>query len=198
MSAINKRKELGTGLFPALNERFDWLNEMLAGIGPADWEKPCYHTSRLRSVKSFLPTIIQELSVHEWDIRSSVGPAPALSAASLPVLMEKIPLGKAPTNRRPWRTPFPARPDSSLPIRCRFVLKGPGELKFDVVVDDDIPRLEANKDDPADLYLTGDTNAFILIIYGRLSLASAMSDGSFAGEGDMALVEDFDRWLAAN
>ncbi len=66
------------------------------------------------------------------------------------------------------------------------------------MVDDDIPRLEANKDDPADLYLSGDTNTFTLIIYDRLSLESAISDGSFTAVGNVALVGDFDRWLAAN
>jgi uncharacterized protein (TIGR03083 family) len=107
MVAINRRKDLGPELLPALNQQYDWLDAMLSGIGPEDWEKPCYHTSRLRPVESFLPTIVQELAVHEWDIRTSLEPAPPLSAESLPVLMGKLPLGKAATNNRPWRVPFP-------------------------------------------------------------------------------------------
>ena len=198
MGAINRRKDLGPGLLPALNERYSWLNELLMSIGPEDWGKPCYHTSRLRPVESFLPTIVQELAVHEWYIRSSLGPAPALSAESLPVLMGKLPLEKPPTNRRPWRVPFPTRPDSSMPIRYRFDLSGPGGAKLDIAVESNNPRLEASVEGPANLYVTGDTNTFILMVYGRLSLNSAISTGIFTAEGDLELVADFDRWLTAH
>ena len=198
MGAIDRRKELGPRLLPALNERYDWLNEMLTGIGPEDWGKPCYHTSRLRPVDSFLPTIVQELAVHEWDIRSSLGPAPALPAECLPVLMGKLPLGKPPTNRRPWRIPFPNRPDSSMPTRYRFDLSGPGETKLDIAVEGNEPQLEASVEGQADLYVTGETSTFILMVYGRLSLDSAISIGSFAAQGDLELVADFDRWLVGH
>ncbi len=198
MAAINRRKELGPDLFPALNERYDRLNAMLSGIGPEDWRKPCYHTSRLRPVESFLPTIIQELAVHEWDIRSGLGGTPVLSAESLPALMGKLPLGKRATNSRPWRVPFPTRPDLCLPKRYRFNLSGPGGFKLDFAVEGDIPGLEASGEGPADLYVTGDTSTFILMMYNRLSMDWALSTGSFAAEGDLEMVADFDRWLAAH
>lgn len=197
MGSIDLRHVLGVGLLPAFNERYDWLNETLKRIGPEDWKKPCYHTSGLRSVESFLPTIIQEWAIHEWDIRSSLGPAPTLSADSLPVLMAKLPLDKPPTNRRPWRTPFPTGHDRSQPIRYRFALRGPGGAKLDIVVEGDKPRLEVAGEGPADLSLTGDTSTFVLMVYDRLSLDWAISTGNFTAEGDLELVVGFDRWLAA-
>ena len=51
---------------------------------------------------------------------------------------------------------------------------------------------------PADLYVTGDTSTFILMMYNRLSMDWALSTGSFAAEGDLELVADFDKWLAAH
>jgi hypothetical protein len=197
MGSIELRHALGAGLLPAFNERYDWLNEMLQRIGPEDWHKPCYHTSGLRSVESFLPTIIQELAVHEWDIRSSLGPAPPLSAESLPVLMAKLPLDKPPTNRRPWRTPFPTWYDPSRPVRYRFDVSGAGGAKLDIVVEGDTPRLEAAGEGPADLSVTGDTSTFVLMVYDRLSLDWAISTGNFTAEGALELVVGFDRWLAA-
>jgi uncharacterized protein (TIGR03083 family) len=197
MGSIALRHALGAGLLPAFNERYDWLNEMLQRIGPEDWHKPCYHTSGLRSVESFLPTIIQELAVHEWDIRSSLGPAPPLSAESLPVLMAKLPLDKPPTNRRPWRTPFPTWYDPSRPVRYRFDVSGAGGAKLDIVVEGDTPRLKAAGEGPADLYVTGDTSTFVLMVYDRLSLDWAISTGNFTAEGALELVVGFDRWLAA-
>lgn len=198
LAAINRRKDLGPELLPALNEQYDWLNTMLSGIGPDDWEKPCYHTSRLRPVESFLPTIIQELAVHEWDIRFSLGSATPVSAESLPVLMEKIPLGRPATNSRPWRTPFPTGPGRADSLRYRFDLSGPGGLKFDLVVEGDEPRLEPAVRGPGNLQLYGDTSTFVLILYNRMTLNSAISEGSFTTDGDLNLLADIDAWLSAH
>lgn len=198
VGAIKLRQDLGGGLFAAFNERYDWLNKMLMGIGPEDWEKPCYHASRTRPIDSFLPSIIQDLAIHEWDIRYSLGAALPVSAESLPVLMEKLPLGKAPTNRRPWTFPFPTRPAQTGTIRYRFDLSGPGGAKLDIEVEGDKPRLEASVEGPADLYVSGDTSTFILMVYDRLSLESAIFIGNFTAEGDLKLAADFDRWLAVH
>ena len=112
--------------------------------------------------------------------------------------MGKLPLGKPATNSRPWRVPFPTRPDLCLLKRYRFNLNGPGGIRLDVAVEGDIPKLEASGEVPADLYVTGDTSTFILMMYNRLSMDSALSSGSFTAEGDLELVGDFDRWLAAH
>ena len=198
VESIELRHALGERLLRTFDTHYDWLNAMLQRISPDDWHKPCYHTSGLRSVESFLPTIIQEVAVHEWDIRSSLGPASPLSAASLPVLMSKLPLAKPPTNRRPWTISFPTRHDALRPLRYRFDLRGPGAARLDIVVAGNAPRLEAAGDGPADLSLTGDTSTFILMIYDRISLDGAISTGAFTAEGDQALVVRFDRWLAAH
>ena len=48
---------------------------------------------------------------------------------------------------------------------------------------------------PADLYLTGDTDSFTLIVYDRVSLDENIASGRFTAEGDLELVAEFDRWL---
>ena len=90
-AAIDLRQSLGEKLFSALNEQYDWLNEVLAGIGSEDWDKPCYHPAGLRSVESFIPTWLAELALHEWDIRSALEPSPLVSGKIIPSLLEKIP-----------------------------------------------------------------------------------------------------------
>ena len=188
--ALVRRRQLGEQLLPTFVHTYDQLNALLQGIGPEDWEKPCYHTLRLRPVHSFLPTIIQELAVHEWDIRSSLEPSPSLSVASITVLLEKLP-----TNRRPWTLPFPSRATASGPIRYCFDLTGMVAAKRDIVVEGEKARMETPGEVSANLYVRGDTGTFILLMYGRLSLASALATGSFKAEGDLELVSDFDRWL---
>ena len=139
---------------------------------------------------SFLPTIIGELAVHEWDIRSSLEPSPSLSANSLPVLMEKVP-----SNRRPWTLPFEATSTSSRLIRYRFELTGEAGGWQDVAVGKDKVRMETPGEGSANLTLAGDTGTFVLLMYGRLTLDSVIAAGSFKAEGDLGLVPDFDRWL---
>ena len=170
--AIERRRRLGGNLFVAFNERFDWLNDMLKGIGPEDWDKPCYHTLRIRSVESFIPTIVTELAVHEWDIRSTLEDSPSISVSSIPILVDRIPV-----RTRPWAVAFPVMSDAQGPIRYRFDLTGVGARALDLVVEDNKARLAHDGDAPASVSLSCDTGTFVLLMWGRLSLESAKASG---------------------
>jgi len=187
--AIERRRSLGKKLLVAFNERYDWLNDLVKGIGPEDWDKPCYHTLKIRPVHSFLPTIIQELAVHEWDIRSSLETLPHLSVDSLSVLMEKLP-----NNRRPWTIPFGTVSTSSGPKCYRFELTEVADGR-DIIVEGDKTRMETSGGGSADVTLAGDTGSFVLLMYGRLTLDSAIAAGLFKAEGGQELIPAFDHWL---
>lgn len=193
-AAIDRRRDLGGNLLDAFGHRYDHLTDVLKTIGPEDWDKPCYHLIRIRPVHSFLPTIIQELAVHEWDIRSSLEASPSLSVDSIPTLIEE----KIPTNRRPWALPFPTTPNSPGPLRYCFRLTGPAGGSQDIVVEGDKARLEASGEGSADLHLRGTSDTFALLMFGRLTLEQAIANGRFTAEGDLGLVADFDRWLAGH
>jgi uncharacterized protein (TIGR03083 family) len=190
-AAIARRRSLGQNLLRAFSEQCDRLNEMLQGIGPADWDKPCYHTLQIRTVQSFLPSIITELAVHEWDIRASLESSPSLSLKSLPIIL----LERLPRNRRPWTLLFQTRSTSAGPVRYRFELTGAAGGRRDIVVEGDKARMETQGEGSANLTLAGDTGTFVLLMYGRLTLDSAIAAGRLKGEGDLGLVPDFDRWL---
>ncbi len=190
-AAIDLRRSLGEKLFSALNEQYDWLNEVLAGIGPEDWDKPCYHHAGLRSVETFIPSFLADLALHEWDIRSALEPSPFVSEEIVPGLLEKIP-----TNRgRPWSITFPDVPNSTGLLRYRFDLTGVGAQKLDVVIDDTKGRLETAVKSPASVSVNCETGTFVLLMYGRLSLGSAMADNRMTVDGDLELISAFDRWL---
>ncbi len=193
-AAIDRRRSLGRDLILSFTEQYGRLNNLLAGIVPEDWDKPCYHVAGLRSVESFLSTFLMELAVHEWDIRSTQEPSPAVSEEIMPLLMDKIP-GKL---GRPWSISFPSMTNSPEPIRYRFELSGVGSEKLDVVVEDTKARLEAAVETPAKVWVTCDTSTFVLLMYGRLSLGSAMDARRLAAEGDPDLVSAFDSWLAGH
>ena len=171
--AIERRRRLGGNLFVAFNERYDWLNDMLKGIGPEDWDKPCYHTLRIRSVESFIPTIVTELAVHEWDIRSTLEDSPSISVSSIPILVDRIP----DRTRRPWAVAFPDTSDSQGPIRYSFELTGVGARTLDLVVEDNKARLAHDGEDLASVSVSCDMGTFVLLMWKRLSLESAKSSG---------------------
>lgn len=191
-AAIDRRRSLGQDVILAFTEQYGLLNDLLAGIGPNDWDTPCYHVAGSRSVESFMTTYLMELAVHEWDIRSTREPSPTVSDRLMPILMDKIP-GKL---GRPWSISFPTTFASTEPIRYRFKLTGVDSQQLDVVVEDNKARQEAAVEAPANVSITCDANTFALLMYGRFSLGSAMAAGRLTAEGDKALITDFDSWLA--
>lgn len=178
-AAIKLRRNSGENLFSALNQRYDWLNDMLLGIGPDGWDKPCYHTRQIRSVASFIPTIFTELAVHEWDIRSALETSPSLSPVCVPILIDRIP-----DRTRPWAVDFPAESISQGPIRYRFELTGPGARNFDLLVEDNIARLALDDDAPATVSMNCDSGTFALLMWKRISLESAKASGRATAAGN--------------
>ncbi|MCH8281579.1 MAG: SCP2 sterol-binding domain-containing protein [Chloroflexi bacterium] len=131
---------------------------------------------------------LQELTLHGWDIRSSVDPAAGLPNDCLPALTERIP-----TRRLPWSIPFQTRGAS--PIRYRFEMTGPGAGNQDIVVEAGKARVEPAGPDGANVTIRCDTGIFVLLMYGRLTLESARQDGRLEVQGEPALTSAFDRWL---
>ena len=62
-----------------------------------------------------------------------------------------------------------------------------------VVVDK--ARLEAGAEAPARVSPNCDTGTFVLLMWGRLTLESAIAAGRLTAKGDQGLINDFDRWL---
>jgi len=55
--------------------------------------------------------------------------------------------------------------------------------------------METPGEGPANLTLAGATDTFMLLMYGRLKLGSAVAAGRLKAKGDRKLIPDFDRWL---
>ena len=184
---ISFRESLGEQLLPTFGERYDQFCQLLAGLGPEDWDKPCYHAAGIMPVRSLVSLRIAELSIHEWDIRSGLEPSAHLSAKSLPVVTDVV----------LERIGFLVRPDSrpSTPVRYRFELVGTVPGKRDVVVDSRETRLEAAGRTRAKVTFRCDAETFALLMYGRVPLDDAIATTRVAAEGDSKLVSDFGRWL---
>ena len=193
-AAIDRHRSLGRDLIPSFTKEYGKLNTLLAGVVPDDWSKPCYHVAGLRTVESFLTTYLMELAVHEWDIRSTREPSPIVSEEIMPLLMDRIP-GKL---GRPWSISFPDITDYTESVIYRFGLSGVGATDLDVVVEDNQARSQAAGIARANFSAICDTDTFVLLMYGRFSLESAVAAGRLAADDDRGLMTSFDQWLAGH
>jgi uncharacterized protein (TIGR03083 family) len=188
-TTLSRRESLGDQLLSTFNATNDQLNFLHAGLGPQDWEKPCYHgaAALVAPVRTFLDLRLFELALHGWDIRSRLEPEAHLSDESLPVLMGLIPqfIG--------WIFWSGSRLPS--PIRYRFHLTGPGASTSDIVVEGDTVRLEPTGADTAHVTFRCDTETFVLLMLGRLTLPAALAQSHLGAEGEAERVDAFAQWF---
>ena len=185
---IARRQQLGDQLLPAFETTDTALNRLLASLQPQDWEKPCYHLGGLFPVRWFRDMRLAELVIHGWDIRSRMAPDAPLSPESLPVLLDV--LG---TLTPGWV--FGPGASLATPVRYRFAVTGPGLSTIDMVVAGKQARLDEVSDAQPDVTFRCATEAYVLVRYGRLSLADALTTGRVVAEGDQALAAAFGQWF---
>lgn len=188
---IAARKRLGERLLVTFKATHDYLQKVLAGCGPADWEMPCSHRTRVLTVRTLLDLRLAELAIHGWDIRSRLKAAALLFAESVPVLMDRI--------RARFETPgyggFRLAPEWSGPVCYRFELKGIINSPHDILVENDRAHFESAGATTPQVIFRCETALFILMMYRRLSLDEALASGALSIEGDQALTLAFERWL---
>ncbi len=186
LQAFQYRKSLADDLLPTFVRRFEELVQALEQLTPADYERPCFYHSGNRPVWTLADLTVQELAIHAWDIQSRLDPeAPdaRLSPASQPVLLERV-----------LSRPLPALPlaaATSQPARLRFELSGAVTRAYDLIPAPAASRLEPAGDATAAATLHCDTETFLLLLYRRLDLAAALSNGQLAAAGNTELAQAF-------
>jgi uncharacterized protein (TIGR03083 family) len=186
-TAIADRERLGDQLLATFIAGHARLHTLLTGRGPQDWETACFYPSGLSTVAELLNLYITELTVHGWDMRSPLEPNFHLSVACLPTVID--------TAFRPVRSVFRPEahryPNRVRPIRHRFLLAAPVETSTDIVIDRDGGHIESGSQAEADVILRCDPETYVLVIFGRLTLAEAMAAGRVVTAGDQGLAMAF-------
>jgi uncharacterized protein (TIGR03083 family) len=186
-TAIADRERLGDQLLATFIAGHARLHTLLTGLGPQDWETTCFYPSGLSTVAELLNLYITELTVHGWDMRSPLEPNFHLSVACLPTVID--------TAFRPVRSVFRPEahryPNRVRPIRHRFLLAAPVETSTDIVIDRDGGHIEPGSQAEADVILRCDPETYVLVIFGRLTLAEAMAAGRVVTAGDQGLAMAF-------
>jgi len=189
--AIREREE--AHLRATFRTRFEQLHHLLAGLTPQDWDTPCAFWRFVGPipVRMFLSLVIPELAIHGWDIRSRFATPAPLSAASVPVLLARIP------RMLEWPGVGILRLDAGAPqpVRYRFELGGAVPSTYDILVENDLARIAPVDAAPPHVTFRCATESFVLLMYRRLTLEPMMQAGHLAVDGDPGLTAAFERWL---
>jgi hypothetical protein len=85
---IVMRERLGDALLDAFITQYDRLGQLLAQFGPVDWDTLCWHARQgAMPAREYVDLRIQELAIHDWDIRVAFEPEHHLAPESLPILV---------------------------------------------------------------------------------------------------------------
>ena len=175
--AISAREKLGDQLIPTFHTHYEELFQLLDGIKADDFGKPCWHPRGPTSVAEFVDMVVMELTVHGWDIRSRLEPDYRLTPEILPSVLNMAP---------GWQRNL-FRPSAPLaaPIRYRFEVAD-APVPNDVIVEGDAFRVEAQGTHSVHVTFRCDPTTYTLLVYGRLSVEQALSEGSLTHDGDQA------------
>jgi len=190
--SIAARQSLGDQLLATFEATSERLNHLLAGLSPQERQKLCYHPGGLVAAQNFIDLRMKELALHEWDIRASLEPEAHLSAASFPAILETISEAIASGSLR-WA--FWSGPKLAAPVRYRFLVTGPGPKKPDLVVAGDTIRMEDAGAARPNVTFHCNTGTYVLLVYGRLNLDTAMAAGRLVVDGDRELAGSFTQWF---
>jgi uncharacterized protein (TIGR03083 family) len=181
-------QSLGADLLLTFGRHYRELHQLLDGFSGDDWRCACWHPRRgAMTAREYVSQRIQELAVHDWDIRSAFDANAPLHPDAIPVL-----LGMSSHWLRAAYNPGDNPPSGE--IQYHFALSDAEEM--DVVVSPAGVRvghgLHANADD-IDLVVTCDANTYLMLAYGRLSLDEAAD--RLVAIGTEGLLERFARWM---
>ncbi len=195
---IQRREQLGDGLVAAFDAAYAGLAEELDGFAASgSWDTLCWHMRRgAMPASDYVDLRIQELVIHDWDMRTAVEDGPSLDQRGIPALMDASPkwLGMS----------FRPGPKLDAPVTFRF---DTGGKSLTVTVEGDgfefqeaavvsraaLPGVGGAA--RADLVVSCDPSDYLLYIYGRLTGRQGLDSGKLTGQGDTSLLPRFEAWF---
>ena len=130
---------------------------------------------------------IQELAIHDWDIRRALESEPSLHPDSIAPLLNMAPkwLGMCFRPGEKLAAPVVYEFDLAPPHASGIVVRVAGD-GFDMPPADEAPDRWT---------VCGEAPAFLLFIYGRISGKDALAANEFAISGDPGPLERFEGWF---
>ena len=167
-SNVQTRNEWGDDLLVNFKDWYEELDEMLQGW--SDWSIGCWHRRRgTISASSYVDLRIQELVIHDWDMRAGDTGQGDLDPEGIVALL--------PASEMWYQLCFRPTAPLTTPAVYRFLIgpESPGggsegaALRHDVVVTGDGYTVsECSPDRQPELTVHADANAYLLCLYNRV------------------------------
>ncbi len=190
---IQRRQRLGPALITAFDTAYNALRQELDALGPNDWQTPCWHLRRGPIPASdYLELRIQELAIHDWDMRRGLENNPQLHPASIATLLEAAPKWLRMCFRPAEKLTAPQTYEFDLapPHAATITVRVTGDT-FDLPASTDAPDLPAPNNAPERWTICAEAPAFLLYIYGRITAQDALTANQFAITGNPAPLDHF-------
>ena len=182
------RENLGDGLLAAFDDYYAQLYEVLDTFHPDGWDTLCWHMRRgPMPAWEYIELRIQELAIHDWDMRKALEPDPTLHPGCIETLL---------SFSMKWLA-MCFRPGERLetPVVYEFDLAPPHETSIIIRVNGDSFDMPSEDEAPERWTVCGEAPAFLLFIYGRITGREAIAANEFAITGDPGLLDQFEAWF---
>ena len=133
---------------------------------------------------SYVELRIQELAIHDWDIRSAFQPNVGLDPDCVPVLIDMSPRWLGMCFRPSERLPKP--------VVYRF---DTGSGIYKMIVTGEAFEMDVGETPQADLSLSTTGEQYLLFTYGRLTATDGIASGKLTVLGDTAHLDQFEVWF---
>ena len=181
-------QSLGADLLLTFGRHYRELHQLLDGFGGNDWRCDCWHPRRgTMTAREYVSQRIQELAVHDWDIRSAFDADAPLHPEAIPVL-----LGMSAHWLRAAYNPGDDPPAGE--VRYRFALTDAEPMDVLVAPAGAQAGVGLHNDQIA-LTIECDANTYLLLAYGRLDLEAAIAEGRLKTTGQSELLSRFAKWM---
>ena len=174
-NAVNNasmRREWGDALLDNFRQGYEDLDATLRGW--TDWSIRCWHRRRgAITAGSYVDLRIQELVIHDWDMRSGGAGVGDLDSAGIAALL--------PASEMWYQLCFRPTAPLTTPAVYRFDIGGGPEgaaLQHDLVVTgDSFTVSQCSPERQPELTIRADANAYLLCLYNRLDWNAAKRAG---------------------
>ena len=170
-SNVQARNEWGDALLDNLQQNYQELDNLLQGW--SDWSIGCWHRRRgTISAESYVDLRIQELVIHDWDIRSGGAGSGDLDPEGAVALL--------PASEMWYQLCFRPTAPLTTPVTYRFDIGEPegANLQHDVIVTGDTFTVtECSSDRQPELTVRADAGTYLLCLYNRVDWNTAKRAG---------------------
>ena len=184
---VRLREAYGEDLVPEFNATCKELNGIFVELAPESYHLPAWSHAGESPISALIDERAVELAIHGWDIRYGFDRWARLSELAVPFVKawaEESIAARLRSGRAPAR-----------PVTYRFLLEDAPADSRDVMVSEDCVRIAPPSTRDADVTFRCDTNAYLLLMVGRLPFSRYIRRGRLAVEGDEMLAKRFPDWF---